>query len=138
MLAALPPGGIEPRAARSLLSRVAAWSMLQDDPEHAPYGWSHCLTMPQGVLSPAVDDPHRRGAVAVAATYVAGFRAALGSVRLDPSSVPEPVATTDLVEAIADSPLAAAAVAWHAPPLARDDLATTLATVASATTTPTS
>jgi hypothetical protein len=132
LLAALPPGGLEPGAARSLLSRVAAWSMLQDDPEHAPYGWSHCLTMPQGVLSPAVDDPHRRGAVAVGATYVAGFRAALGSVRLDPSFVPESVATADLVDAIADSPLAAAAVAWHAPPTTRDDVATTLATVASA------
>src|SRR4051794_25533141 len=88
--------------------------------------------MPQGVLSPAVDDGHRRRAVAVAATYVAGFRAALGSVRLDPGNVPEPVATTDLVAAIADSPLAAAAVAWHAPPSARDGVATTLATVASA------
>jgi len=132
VLATLPPGGLEPGAARALLSRVAAWSMLQDDPAHAPYGWSHCLTMPQGVLSPAVDDPHRRGAVAVAATYVAGFRAALGSARLDPRFVPEPVATADLVEAVADSPLAAAAVAWHAPPTARDDVATTLATVASA------
>jgi hypothetical protein len=132
VLAALPAGGVEPRLARRLLSRVAAWSMLQDDSEHAPYGWSHCLTMPQGVLSPADDLPGRRQAVTVAATYVAGFRAALGSVRLDPRAEPEPVATTDLVDAISDSPSVAASAAWHAPASARTDVAADLATVASA------
>ena len=33
------------------LARVAAWSMLQEPTDHAPYGWSHCLTMPQAVLA---------------------------------------------------------------------------------------
>jgi hypothetical protein len=60
------------------LSRAAAWSMLHDDPSQAPYGWSHCLTMPQGVLSLAGDGVDRRTALAVAATFVVGFRAAHG------------------------------------------------------------
>ncbi len=74
--------------ARRILLRVAAWSMLQDDPTAAPYGWSHCLTMAQGTLSIAhlTNDPSR--AIAVAATFVLGFRATLGKVRLDPEWQP--------------------------------------------------
>ena len=69
------------RATRTLL-RIATESMLRDDPAHAPYGWSHCLTLPQAVLSiaPQLDDPDL--AVAVAATYVTGFRTALGQAPL--------------------------------------------------------
>src|SRR5689334_20398382 len=64
--------------ARRILLRVAAHSMLQDAPAAAPYQWTHCLTLPQAALA-AVDagaDPER--AVAVAATYVLGFRAVQG------------------------------------------------------------
>src|SRR5262245_31863295 len=32
------------------IQRAAAWSMLRENEDHAPYGWSHCLTMPQAVL----------------------------------------------------------------------------------------
>ena len=55
--------------------------MLQDDPAHAPYGWTHCLTLAQAaaIWPPATDNPLR--AVAVAATHVVGFRAALGHAR---------------------------------------------------------
>jgi hypothetical protein len=69
-------------ARRQLLS-VAAMSMLQDDPANAPYGWSHCLTMPQAALAlaPRIADPRR--AVAVAATYVLGFRATQSTTPLD-------------------------------------------------------
>ncbi len=74
---ALRPGFDAAEAGRTLL-RAAAWSMLHDDPHHAPYGWSHCLTMPQAVLSLAGDGVPARTAVAVAATFVAGFRAAHG------------------------------------------------------------
>lgn len=68
-------------AARSIL-RVATASMLLDDPAHAAYGWSHCLTIPQGLLSAArhADDPRR--VVAIAATHVVGFRAGEGSAPL--------------------------------------------------------
>ena len=54
------------RAGRDLL-RVAAWSMLQDTPDHAPYGWTHCLTLPQAAarvgrrrLEPITGPRHRR------------------------------------------------------------------------------
>lgn len=78
-----PLRGLAVDEARRTLLRVAAHSMLQDDPGAAPYGWTHCLTLPQAALA-AVDfgaDPSV--AVAVAATYVLGFRATLGRVRLD-------------------------------------------------------
>ncbi len=75
--AAADPGG----AARALV-RVATSSMRLDDEAHAPYGWSHCLTMPLAVASiaPALGDP--RSALAVAATHVVGFRATLGRAPL--------------------------------------------------------
>lgn len=72
-------------AARSVL-RIAVRSMLDDNPDHAKYGWTHCLTMPQAVLAlaPHLDRPDR--ALAVAATHVLGFRTALGATDLDPAS----------------------------------------------------
>ena len=48
--------------ARVQLLRLAAHSMLQDDPEHAPYGWTHCLTMPQATLDVGAPTP-RPGAL---------------------------------------------------------------------------
>jgi hypothetical protein len=77
-------------SARRELSRLAALAMLQDDPEQAPYGWSHCLTMPRGALALAdyARDPSR--GVRAAATYVLGFRATLGKVRLQEDLTLEP------------------------------------------------
>src|SRR5215213_6097861 len=85
-------------AARRELARVAAWSMLEEPPDHAPYGWSHCLTMPQAVLGLAGRGTSERTAVAVAATHVVGFRAALGAVTIHGNWRPPAPATTDLVE----------------------------------------
>jgi hypothetical protein len=116
-------------AARRELARVAAWSMLEEPPEYAPYGWSHCLTMPQAVLGLAGRGTSPRTAVAVAATHVVGFRAALGSRALDGSWAPSPPATADLGEAIAAGPEEAAATAWHAAD--EDEVVTELATRAS-------
>jgi hypothetical protein len=70
--------GLDPGEARRDLQRAAAWSMVHDDPTQAPYGWSHALTMPQAVMSLAGDGVEVRTAVAVAATFLAGFRAAHG------------------------------------------------------------
>ena len=106
------------QSARRSLLRVAAWSMLQDDPDQAPYGWSHCLTMPQAALGIASDARDPADAVAVAATYVLGFRATQGSVALDPHWSPEPLTHLDpatRLDALAGSPDEAAAAAWHAP-----------------------
>jgi hypothetical protein len=69
--------------AKRSLSRVAAWSMLQDSREHAPYGWTHTLTIPQGVMSIGLVPEQ---AVAIAASQVVGFRASMGTRVLDPSA----------------------------------------------------
>ncbi len=77
--------------ARVQLLRLAAHSMLQDDPEHAPYGWTHCLTMPQATLDVAHRLPDPVRSIAVAATYVCGFRGTLSTTPIDPTWEPEPV-----------------------------------------------
>jgi hypothetical protein len=79
---------LAPESATRILLRIAAWSMIQDDPDRAPYGWSHCLTLPQGLmaLAPYATDAQRL--VRIAATYVLGFRSTLGKVRLDESCKP--------------------------------------------------
>ena len=95
------------------LQRLAAASMVQDTPAAAPYGWSHCLTMPQAVLGLAragAADPEQ--AIAVAATFVLGFRATQGTVDVDPAWSPAGVG--DPLEALDGTPAEAAAGAWHA------------------------
>ncbi len=69
-------------AARRSLLRVAAQSMLQDNPAAAPYGWTHCLTMPQAVLNTVEHGADPEVAVGVAALYVLGFRSTQGRVVL--------------------------------------------------------
>jgi hypothetical protein len=69
--------------------------------------------------------------VAVAGTHVVGFRAALGSRRLDGRFDPPHPGTDDLAEAIEAGPEQAAAVAWHAPERGLGDVVTELATRAS-------
>ena len=71
----------DPIAGARALSRVAAWSMLQDSSEHVPYGWTHTLTIPQAVMSLDLDPAV---GVAVAGTQVVGFRASMGTRPLDP------------------------------------------------------
>ncbi|MEW6267746.1 MAG: hypothetical protein AB1689_00445 [Thermodesulfobacteriota bacterium] len=122
-----PTRGLEVARATRLLGRVAAWSMLQDDPDHAPYGWSHCLTMPQGVLGVAEASGDPAAAVAVAATHVLGFRATLGKVRLDPRWQPAPSRERDPLASLAGSPGEAAAGVWHAPAGATPAVVTALA-----------
>ena len=105
--------GVPVADAVPVILRAAAWSMLVEPPDHAPYGWTHCLTMPQAVLGIAdvLDDP--RTAVAVAATYVVGFRAAHAQRPLIESRPPDP--EIDLTSAIEAGPDIAAAAAWNAP-----------------------
>jgi hypothetical protein len=83
-----PLRGMPVDDARRVLLRTAAQSMLQDNRDAAPYGWTHCLTMPQAVLVAADHGADADIAVAVAATYVLGFRATQGRVRIDPSWSP--------------------------------------------------
>lgn len=80
-----------PAAARQVL-RVAARSMLHDTPDHAPYGWTHCLTIPQALLGISEGTASAELGLALAATSVASFRAALGEVEVplhDPAELPE-------------------------------------------------
>lgn len=119
--------GVEP--ARRALLRVAAWSMLQDTAADAAYGWTHCLTMAQATLAIADQcrDPGR--AVAVAATYVLGFRATLGTVDLDPAWAPPAV---DGDRGWLDrGAYHAAAVFWHAEPDTASALSAEVLTAAS-------
>jgi hypothetical protein len=83
-----PLCGMNVADARRILLRTAAYSMLQDNPDAAPYGWTHCLTMPQAVLVAAEHGADPDIAIAVAATYVLGFRSTQGRVRLDMSVTP--------------------------------------------------
>ena len=119
-----------PEARRALL-RVAAHAMLQDDPDHAPYGWTHALTLAQGALALAPWVARPEDAVAVAATYVLAFRARLGSARLDLGWAPPPPATLPRPDGLlALGPAAAAAAVWHAPPGVRAGLVTAVASAA--------
>jgi hypothetical protein len=112
-LLAGPTQGLSLADGRRSLLRLAAWSMLRDDPDHAPYGWSHCLTLPQGVLGLAAVAGDRQAAIRVAATHVLGFRATLGQADLDPER-PLPLPTARSIDGA--SPEDAAAIAFHAPP----------------------
>ncbi|MDP2290754.1 MAG: hypothetical protein Q8M22_06170 [Actinomycetota bacterium] len=95
-------------AALHTLTRVAAWSMLHDDPAHAPYGWSHAMTMPQGVLALAGAGVRARTALAVASTYALGFRLAFGRAPL-----PERIAPSDGGRSHIDVHELAAAASMH-------------------------
>ncbi len=83
-----PLRGMRIDDARRILLRTAAQSMLQDNRDAAPYGWTHCLTMPQAVLVAADHGADPDIAIAVAATYVLGFRATQGRVRINPTWTP--------------------------------------------------
>lgn len=118
--------------AMRVLLRTAALSMLQDDPAQAPYGWSHCLTMPQatlGIAGACADPSH---AVAVAATYVLAFRAIHGRVALEPGWQPARPRSADVLAALRGGPDEAAAAVWHAPATERPAIAARLAARASA------
>ncbi len=90
--------------ARAIL-RAAAWSMLTEPDTYVPYGWTHCLTLPQAVLGVAGSCSSPRTALAVAATYVVGFRAAFATAPLDADftrpAPPLELAPADLVTTLA-------------------------------------
>jgi hypothetical protein len=93
--------------------RAAAWNMLLEPDDHAPFGWTHSLTMPQAVLGLGLSgqiDP--RTALAVAGTYVVGFRSLLAERPLVPE-FPHDDPGLALADAFAAGPDAAAAAVWH-------------------------
>ncbi len=105
--------------------------MLQEPDEHAPYGWTHCLTLPQAIAGLAGDGLDAGPRWPSPPPTSSGFRAALGQRRLVAGYAPEPVdapASLDFEAALAGGPAIAAAAAWHAPDDALDDVVATLAT----------
>jgi hypothetical protein len=105
--------GVRYATAERVLLRTAAASMLQDDQAQAPYGWSHCMTLPQAALGIGRSLGRRSDAVAVAATFVLGFRGVHGRVALAPGWEPELVG--DPLAALEGPATEAAGAAWHAP-----------------------
>ncbi len=102
-------GHHDDRAARVIL-RVAARAMLAEGSEHTPYGWTHCLTLPQAVLGLAPFAEHPERLLAIAATHVLAFRATLGA-----SPLPEVFAANERPRAtsLARTHLATAASTHH-------------------------
>jgi len=125
-----PITAVDPAEGAHAIRRAAAWSMLCEPDTHTPYGWTHCLTLPQAVLgiAPACASP--RVAMAIAATYVVGFRAAFATASLL-ASFDEPDPGVDLETALRSDPDVAAASVWHAASNARTEVIAVLASRAS-------
>jgi hypothetical protein len=121
--ASISPGG----AARAIL-RIAALSMLQDDPKSAPYGWTHALTMPLGLFGCADVIADTRALVRIAATYALGFRATMGKVRL--ADAPPPKPHGDSIHGV--EPVEAASAVHHADATRLPAIKTALASRAAA------
>lgn len=118
------------RAQGREILRAAAWSMLLESDDHSPYGWTHALTMPQAVLGVADATPDPSVALAVAATYVVGFRRSLARRPLVPTEPDD--AGLDLRSALDTDRATAAAAVWHVADDDRPDLVVDLAARASA------
>jgi len=113
-LLAVPGAGVTPTAAAQVLLRTAARAMLLADPDHAPYGWTHCLTMPQAALGIAAHGVDAQLAVDVAGTFVVGFLAALATQALPATVDLAPPAGT-FTDAVAAGRPEAAGWVLHAP-----------------------
>jgi len=98
-------GSYTEEAARVIL-RTAARSMLLETCEHAPYGWTHCLTMPQALLGLARNSQRPDRLLALAATEVLAFRTALGGAQIQTS-------TPDALPSVDPDVLASAAASSH-------------------------
>jgi hypothetical protein len=112
-------------AVERVLLRAAAHSMLQDDAKQAPYGWTHCLTMPLALTTNAMYSQKPQRAAAMAASEVYAFRATMGRVELDASWKPEPPHHRELAVA---TPSEAASIAFHVSDPERHALRRALAT----------
>ncbi len=114
-------------AVARVLLRTAAHSMLQDDAKHAPYGWTHCLTLPLALLSNLPYSNNTQRVCAMASAEVYAFRATMARVALDFNWKPEPPTHR---EWIAATPREAAAIVYHAPENERSAYREKLATEA--------
>ena len=118
------------QAGRDLL-RCAALMMLQGPGEHAPYGWTHCLTLSQAAHAQGHDVPDPAQATAVAAAYVVAHWTCLAKSAFDPDWEPPHVGTS-FADAVESGPKVAAGAAWHASEAEPSDIRERLASMASA------
>ena len=81
---------------------------------HAPYGWTHCLTMPQGALGITAHGVDPQLAVDVAGTFVVGFLAALATEPV-PGTADLPARGGSFADAVAAGRAEAAGWVLHAP-----------------------
>ena len=130
-LAQIPP--MEPQKRQQVLLNLtlntAAQSMIQEGPEHAKFGWTHCFTLPQAAWSLAPSLPERVQVPQVASSWVLAFQATLSQVDFAYDYVP-PKTSGSLAAALEASPPEAAALAYHAPREDHPDMVTELVTQA--------
>lgn len=117
-------------AGRDVL-RVAAGTMLQGPAEHAPYGWTHCLTLSQAAMAQAGALADASRATAVATAYVTAHWSCLARAPFDPDWEPEPVAAS-FPDALGERPMVAASSVWHVSAEQLAEVPTVLATRAAA------
>ncbi|HTG31584.1 MAG TPA: hypothetical protein VLB76_01535 [Thermoanaerobaculia bacterium] len=94
------------------ICQVAATAMIEEGPDHAKFGWTHCLTIPQALwaLGPFFSD--KSNAVRVASIIVVGFRSSIGATRLQVS--PDlPPSRLSFTESLHRSPQESASVVLH-------------------------
>lgn len=108
-------GGVDPHEARRALARVAALSMLEDDPAKAPYIWTHTLTIPWAMLSLVSHGARPETSVATASTLAFAFRAVHARTTLSSDGTPREPLSRSLEEALVSSPHEAAAFVFHHP-----------------------
>lgn len=88
-------------AAFTAVLRVAARSMVEDDPSNAAYGWTHCLTLPLAVRQTAHLHTDQRAALDLATMFVAASRVAAASAPL--SYTPPTAKSPHVITALASS-----------------------------------
>ncbi|MDJ0840913.1 MAG: hypothetical protein QNK37_30665 [Acidobacteriota bacterium] len=118
-------------AAFRALLRLSAHAMLQETNQRAKFGWTHHLTMPQAAWGLASLYNAPRTALAAALVWVTAWRSTMNVTykKIDPKWAPERV-NMSFDKALTESPEAAAAHVWHAPPAERPQIVRKLATKA--------
>lgn len=118
-------------AAFRAVLRACAHNMLQHDPTHAKFGWSHCLTLPQAACGLSSLNMQRKLALAASLVWIIAYRSTLSDRALDFGWQPEKLqGSVSLAEALATSPNAAASRVWYADPAELAAIKQTLATEA--------
>lgn len=99
-------------AVGNALCRMAAVGMLEEPEQHAKYGWTHCLTLPQAAWMLVHEGGNPSRCMALAASFVVALRRGVGRVAWDmPTTKPATFDSRALLAALNESPKAAVATA---------------------------